>query len=90
MSFFSPGFSDDSVLGYGFLNTSVLPLVFSSETIYNFKFTGTDHFVNYGYCFTVSHYTDKEYRCSPSKYILADFSYDNYKDLRHEVAQQIA
>lgn len=29
---------------------------------------------------TISHYLDKEYRWSPSQYILANFSYDTYKN----------
>ena len=29
---------------------------------------------------TINHYTDKEYRWTPSKYVLADFAYNSYKN----------
>ena len=87
VSFDSSGYEDDSIDSSKFgwaANTA--PTLFT-QNIY------ADYYINswkYGFsengyskgCIsaTIRHYIAKEYRWSPSQYVLADFSYDSYKN----------
>lgn len=61
---------------------NVVPSLYSSNTVSDALITDVRNtyetiYTVYG---TKRHYIDKEYRWSPSQYVLADFSYDSYKN----------
>lgn len=67
---------------YGWADFSGSPVLHSSDLFKGYYFTSTyspdsGSYAHYG---RVRHYTDYEYRWSPSQYVLADFAYDSYKN----------
>ena len=78
-SFFSSGYVDESNISfkYGWMCVDGQPSLFSSTLYEDAKVT---YCRNGNVNATTRHYTEKEYRWSPSQYVLADFSYDSYKN----------
>ncbi len=91
-SYLSPGYKPETSK-YGWMDyDSVKPVLQTESVVARANVTACSRVGDQLYATqgTVEHYTTKEYIWSPNRYIPADFNYDNYKDLRHEVAQQIA
>ena len=86
-SYLSSGFEgeNDYVKKYGWMGySSSIPSLFSSNLVAEGLVTSctpnnipADYYLVRG---TKKHYADKEYHWSPSQYVLADFSYDSYKN----------
>lgn len=86
-SYLSSGFEGESdyVKKYGWMGySSSIPSLFSSNLVAEGLVTSctpnnipADYYLVRG---TKKHYADKEYHWSPSQYVLADFSYDSYKN----------
>lgn len=88
-SCFSPGYEGETSLPgrkYGFLsNANSEPFLHSNLLYSDFFLSSLGNVLsNNGYKTFLNlyprHYVDKEYRWSPSQYIVADFSYDSYKN----------
>ncbi len=88
-SYLSSGFVDTSsyVPKYGYMSySSSSPTLTSNKLYADFYFSRVQNGVTVdGWSYTTGtlvwrHYADKEYRWSPSQYVLADFSYDSYKN----------
>ena len=83
---FSAGFEGESsyLKKYGWMSYSSLTPSLSSKSAYaGIYVTSYELAASSGNSLirgTIRHYTDYEYRWSPSKYVLADFSYDTYKN----------
>lgn len=81
-SFGSIGFEDVG-LHYGLFSGNFLsPYLYSTQEHFFGKVSSVYQSSDIRYTITgiVTHYLDKEYRCYPSQYVLADFSYDSYKN----------
>ena len=79
----SPNYVDESSARYGWVNTSGVPSLYSSTAFRGYYITrwisegfGRNTYSHYG---TIRHYTEKEYRWTPSQYVHANFSYDSYR-----------
>lgn len=73
---------NESLEKYGWVDFSGSPVLYSATTFRGYRITshasaGNNKYAHYG---RICNYIDKEYRWSPSQYVLADFSYDNYKN----------
>lgn len=84
-TYLAPAFvGDDSYSRtYGWMSfSSVMPVLYSSSVYEGGRISsaGYSDGVNREYRATILHYIDKEYRWSPSQYVVADFSYDSYKN----------
>lgn len=89
-SYLSEGFLNEEsyVSKYGWMAfTSEVPQLYSSTSFEDILISScdfitfiVDDFQCYRTYGSIRHYTEKEYRWSPSKYVLADFSYDSYKN----------
>ena len=84
----SPGYVGEGTEAkkYGWMPyPAALPVLVNSTTTESGFCDYQDSYFN-PYCkgyntrFFIRHYTDKEYRWSPSQYVLADFSYDSYRN----------
>lgn len=80
-SYSSPNYSVESNQKYGWFFEAGSPVLHSSNTIEKGFCTATKRVINNRYYaqFTLQHYVEKEYRWSPSQYVIADFNYDAYK-----------
>ena len=86
----SSGYVEDSSdKKFGWVSFLGSPVLYSSESFSDCKtvscteksvWTGSSYVNFYNCKFTIRHYIDKEYRWSPSQYVVADFSYDSYKN----------
>ena len=85
-SYSSPGYEAEADKKYGWMATGSVPSLYSSNTAANVKITSRSQLYAanmqafYYYGGRISHYTDKEYRWSPSQYVHADFAYDSYRN----------
>lgn len=87
-SYTSPGYEVESSLKYGWMSfSSSVPSLYSSVEHSTVNVTVSEYTsnssINPSYYRTkgiINHYAEKEYRWSPSQYVLADFSYDSYKN----------
>lgn len=81
-SYLSAGYEDETGNKYGWLLSSSAPFLYSTKNYADFLCYQVVYH-NYDFDrarFKVRHYTEYEYRWSPSQYVLADFSYDSYKN----------
>ena len=81
----SSGYEIEDSKSYGWVFLSGSPTLFSSSTVEDIVITKITEGMGsvpgqYRVYGDYSHYIDKEYRWSPSQYILADFAYDSYKN----------
>ena len=80
-SFSSPDYVEDSdsPKRYGWMLTSGVPVLSSSTKYEDMRCVRSDSTQTWIGQFLIRHYTEKEYRWSPSQYVTADFNYDTYK-----------
>ena len=80
-SFSSPDYVEDSdsPKRYGWMLTSGVPVLSSSTKYEDMLCVRSDSTQTWIGQFLIRHYTEKEYRWSPSQYVTADFNYDTYK-----------
>ena len=80
-SFSSPDYVEDSdsPKRYGWMLTSGVPVLSSSTKYEDMLCVRSDSTQTWIGQFLIRHYTEKEYRWSPSQYVIADFNYDTYK-----------
>lgn len=80
-SFSSPDYVEDSdsPKRYGWMLTSGVPVLSSSTKYEDMRCVRSDSTQTWIGQFLIRHYTEKEYRWSPSQYVIADFNYDTYK-----------
>lgn len=81
-SFDSPGFVPEVGKKYGWMIASGVPSLYSSNTVRSFMCVDTlKHSTSLKTAarFACRNRLDRIYRWSPSQYVVADFSYDNYK-----------
>ena len=80
----SPGYEVESDPKYGWMIAGSSPLLYSSSTYEDAVVTSVGSYAEYygGYITygKIRHCIEKEYRWTPSKYVLADFAYDSYKN----------
>lgn len=82
-TFFSSDYVDDpnTASKYGWMRTDGSPSLFSSELYEGAEVTYCSPLWDYFETRAqICHYIEKEYRWSPSQYVVADFSYDSYKN----------
>lgn len=80
-SFSSPDYVEDSdsPKRYGWMLTSGVPVLSSSTEYEDMRCVYSGSTQTWVGEFLIRHYTEKEYRWSPSQYVIADFNYDTYK-----------
>ena len=86
-SYLSSGFEGENsyIKKYGWMGySSSVPFLYSNNVVAdgfvtncNANSVPAEYYIILG---TKRHYSEKEYRWSPSQYVLADFSYDSYKN----------
>ena len=83
VSYLSEGYESE-VDKYGwFTFSNSIPSLYSSNTVADALISSCSYWSGNGKWKTVGkkrHYIEKEYRWSPTQYVLADFSYDSYKN----------
>lgn len=91
-SYLSSGYDGEDasfVRKYGWLSNPDSAPTFSSSRIYEdakirgatyYDYSNTSGFTYYATGGTIRHYTEKEYRWTPSQYVHANFSYDSYRN----------
>lgn len=80
--YISTGYESELNKKFGWMVGPASPSLYSSNTVFDVEISKSSSYagsgyINYG---TILHYTDYEYRWSPSKYVLADFAYDSYRN----------
>ena len=83
-AFNSSGYENEVNNKFGWMNTNSSPVLHSNEIFSDILIRSSKRIeltsVRYDNTGVIRHYADKEYRWSPSQYVLADFSYDSYKN----------
>lgn len=83
-AFNSSGYENEVNNKFGWMNTNSSPFLHSNEIFSDILIRSSKRIeltsVRYDNTGVIRHYADKEYRWSPSQYVLADFSYDSYKN----------
>lgn len=81
-TYLSSGYEEETANKYGWCSTAPVPSLYSSKTYSDFFCYRCDSYNDFynSARFKIRHYIEKEYRWSPSQYVLADFSYDSYKN----------
>lgn len=81
-TYLSPNYEAETGNKYGWCASNPVPSLYSSHTYSDFFCYQCDSYNSrfHSARFKIRHYVEKEYRWSPSQYVLADFSYDSYKN----------
>ncbi len=82
-SYLSEGYEVESGNKFGWMLSSSAPFLYSSNVYADACIASclrVGAISRYEVSANIRHYVDKEYRWSPSQYVLADFSYDSYRN----------
>ena len=77
----SPDYEPESNNKYGWMDIGTAPILHDSSTEHYALCVRADRYNSWKdiVAFDIYHYIEKEYRWSPSQYVIADFNYDTYK-----------